>query len=552
MKIPFYGRVLFVICLLALGFVLRSFPYDHGNFSKDSPMVITTYDAFYHTIYAKAAYDNQGVNYWPSSSIYSQKTVWLQPPMLYVYMASMKNLTTMPLYRMFYVLISLLGVWFSFMLYVLFRKYFGETIALVSLAFSLITTANWFMFHYMGFVMDFVAFIVFPFILYLVLEFQKKPGLGIPLLAGFLMGFSFLAHSYQAVFFMMNLFIALFFALLLRFMPFKSLWKFWLLSGITFLLMLSPYISRFYVGYFNKGGGTSTLIQLGEYSPFPNYFWPMSYSWILIMGFIIFGIYLISSIKELRRDHYRSMLLLFVSVGILMYFLNYLGFSGTRVSRYHFVMFHFIVLLAAIGFMSVINTLMKHPVKELVVWFLIGIYVFFVFTVAFQYLSTNPQNDFLSPDEKWDALAFVRDKTPKDARVFFFYGYFHYYQGFAERSTYNVELGRDYTQQTYQALCSGVMPDVFYGDAEITNHYFSNESQALINLNGFTPTTIPLTNRRAPVNITDFDYVVTQYKGIPNIQPCVDFFIKNIESMNFTPVFKNSLMVVYQNGNKHN
>lgn len=539
-----YMYILIIVLLLSGGFALRNFPFTQGNLSEDSPAVRTTYDAFYHIWYAKAVYDQEDARYWPDFANYGIKTVWLQPPLLYTFAGSFAKLTSMPFYRLFYALICFLGIWIPFQIYVLFRKYFGENAAILGLAFALFPTWNWMMFYVMGFSMDILAFLVVPFALFLVLEYLKKANVIYPILFGLVFGFSALAHTFQAVFALMMFGVLLAVLLMLRRLSVLRILKFSILSGVIFFAMTLNYIPLLVKGYGGGGEGLTDWISFGSVKHAPEYMWPVSYHWILILGFVVFGLVLFTKHKSFMKNG-KITLLSFCIIGAAFFLLLYLGFDGLRVIRHQFMAYNLIVFLAAIGYGSIIG-FVKNRYKVLLTILLLASVSIFFFQNAYPRISDiNTQTMFT--DDKWEAIKFIRDNTPENSSIFSFYGYFHAFQEFTERVSFTVDFGREYTADTYNELCTGKMPDKFAGTYTGENYYNINRSQLVVGRSTFLNLeTIPSPKKKiTSEKIEDFDYLLTQYSNT-QIQPCIDLFIQNITSRGYPIVYKNPTMVVFE------
>lgn len=545
-----------LIVLLIIGFVLRCFPFTNGHLTEDSPAVRTTYDAFFHVYISKGVYNQEEMRHWPAFATTGIKTVNFQPPLLYVFMASFAKLANFSsFYRLFFFLICFFMVWTIFQVYVILAKFFNEEIALLGSVFALFPTYNWLMFLVMGFSMDIFAFLMIPCFLFFSIRFINTHKNIYAFLSGLLLGASFLTHILEALFAGISIALIFLVFLILKKMSFKQVIVFGVCSLTTFFISVFYFLPLWFSGYGGHGGeSASYLFKLGRVGKPPSYFWPLSYHWILILGFLFLGFYLFKNYDNIYKNNKKFAVLLFILINLLLAFSWLIGMSGNRARRWHFLMYNFIAFLPGIGFYFLLGAL-KHRFWRFIVALAFIVVMLFAFMPSTYKKLHSINSNTMFTDDKWEAIRFIRDHTPENTTFFALSGYYHQFPKFSERVPFYGDFGRDYTIDNYKKLCNRTMPAYWHGIFGIENYYKNSSRLAVARKGLFGFETVPVNYRFKQnqtkalestfMKIQDFDYVVLPYRGSP-VQKCLNVAILNLTKEGYPVVFKNPTMVVFK------
>lgn len=542
-NIRFYLLVISV--LLLSGFVLRNLPFTLGDFSSDSPANRTAYDSSYHVLYSKAVYDQENIRRWPAWAIHNTESVFFHPPLLYLFMGSFGKLTTTPMYRLFYVLISFLGVWTCFQFYVLFKKYFSIEGAMIGLAFALFPSANWLMLYSQGFSMDILAFALVPLGLLAILRYIDHESITWPIVFGAALGASVISHPWQGGFCLLTLAMLVLFLTLTKKISIKKTLKFAYISGFIFFSVSINYFLLFHETQF---WGTVKIKLLNQGQPI-GWMWSTRFNKITILGILLFVFFWVKNLKlKSKNFKYQNSLLMFLVIGIVLLGLKYLNVDINRVVRFLFLLSTVIMFFAGVGYVRTIKIIKIKPLAFSLLLLVILVSSVYYFRQGFLVLKTiNDGMKSLLSEDNWMAVKYIRDQTPKDATVFSFYGYFHNFQQFSERVSFNVDYGRDYTREVYESLCNGKKLEEYRGIYDITN-YYKDHSKIAIQRNGpvsFQLVTSPTFENVTVAKIDDFDYLLVEHKS-EDRQACINAFLSSIKQADYPIVYENQTTSIYK------
>ena len=558
-----------IILFAFAGLVLRNFPFSQANLDKAMPPVITSYDVFANTEQIKWIYDSEQAYYYspPRTGGISNVLATFTSPH-YTFIATFTKLTTLPIYQTAYLMVNILSIIIILQIFVIVRKLFGDTPALIGLALASIPEHHWLFPMYIGFQYDYFTFITLPALIFFIilrLETILAPHQKTLLytLFGFFFAEQFLGH-YVELFFYALVFIVLplIFVFWNRIISFKE----YLTAIVIITIIMTPFIISFLPLTLKDHlrGGIKSIqgqVNVGEGSKHVEYFpWPRFDFWLNILSFI--GIITIAINIRKNMTPTRSTYLLFIIYLLFVGFSNYIfGVSASRAERQIFQGYPFLVLFPAIGITTLLKTTLTIiKQQKLTALATIVIIIFISFSTwgdTYGVLRSIDQAAFVD-DAKWASITWIRDNTPKDARAFFLSGFEHEFSMFSERINLKGDLNREYTIENIKSLCNGEYPDKYLGEwafREYSHYGDDHYVRKRKGINTFTDVVHPFQNEsevyvfKGPgrgnqsVPLTFFDYVVLQYKGT-GFDPCMTYFINESINRGHTLAWTNNEMAI--------
>jgi hypothetical protein len=567
MKLNNEALVIILVVLLALGgLVARNFPFNQGQLDKDMPPIITSFDLFAGTSYAKYIYDAEDGRYNPPYRVMGvENSLTLQPVYYFLFIASFSKLTSLPVYQMTPFLTHLVSMLVILAVFVLVRRHFGFKPALLALALAAFPVATWLFQLYIGFQYDQYAFLFVPAtVFFLISLFNNELNTRQACVVGFLIGvFSvsqWLAHFVE--FFLYLPLIGglwLFFAWKHKFS--KKYWVIPLIAAIVFL----PFAGYFYPmtkqGHFSGGFSTNlkALVDFGTPSPYPSY-WPAPRFTTVLNIFALIGLLYLGGKAYKRQWNTQQTLVLLLLLYVLgVGYSNYLGIDANRVARQLFNGLGLLVIFPAIGLYLVYGVLVsKAPLKQystvLFIALLAGV-AYLNAPATFDGLAQVDSGSFVS-DAKWESVRYIRDHTAPKSNVFYLNGFFHEFALFGERPYMEgwVLPNPEAAQYNFERLCSANWTPIYaghWGNGEFAGPgRYLKERKGINEFTYVKPFDYPeakqaftYNNTVSYVPLTFFDYAVVQHAGT-QLDPCAQFFLNQSVSRGHQLVWNNNEMAI--------
>lgn len=550
-------HVLAVVILAFAGFALLVFPFI-PDLAQDRLPIALTYDNFYHPLMAKAVHDTgQHTVYAPYRAMGAQDALLADPPLPYSIPATVAMLTSVPVYNVFAVLAALFQVFLCLGVYAIVRRHFNESIALFTLAIALIPATSAWLFQYtIGFTTSLEAFAFVPLILFLMLYvFEHKSDLA-AVLMGAALSVQFMIHGPIECGYVYAFVSA---ALAAVWWKTRHSWlvRAWVvMTASAGVLSLHQYVL---LKLLRLTGENISGTLLGG-NPIPAYFPQPAIGWLLGGLAVIGGTVLVLRLVQRKAPKQQVALVCFILLMIALSLSFLVGVDGSRTMRQYYNAYPLLAFLPAVGMYTLVRAL-KGRVSDSVVRgaeFAIVLVILYVsFMPTFNELSGTAAGGMATP-QRWQAITWVRDHTPADARVFALFGFEHEFEMLTERVVYKGDLGLVATQQNVIALCNGQYPEAFVGQWGAsysvrpgkTNGTFEYPTYGGFLHSPFATLVRPgtatvITNGNDHVPLSGFDYVVFQHKGT-QLDPCMAFFINQSEGRGHKIVWKNEQFAVLE------
>ena len=556
-----YVLIALLISGAVFGLYLRNAPFTGGNIDVEAPPLRTSYDVFANTEHVKWIYDSEQSYYLAPARAGGINAINAQNPLYYVLIATFTKLTNISPYQTTYLVLNLLSVFIVLCVFVIANRAFGINVAIVSAFFGFFPQAHWLFPMYIGFQYDYHTYTmlagVFFLLVYMLAKKEFNEDLYVAVIAGILLAGIVLSH-YSELFFFAP-FIGLVTAIILFFREYSFVKKSailavpFIIAAAFFLyyypLTLNVHLTGGFTGQLSNQINPERARHL-DYFPWPRFNMPMNL--LAVLGIITIVISGISGKVDKKR---------LLALGILVYILfvgtsNYtLNVWANRAERQLFLGHSFFVMLPALGIIGITTLLTKNNRLAVLAAVLISIISipYLVYGQTFNTLTEMGRLTYFD-DDKWNAVRWIRDNTPKDARVFFINGYIHEFQMFAERVELKGDLNLGHTQENIKLLCSKQWPDTVVGDwgfrdppkqGFLTRRLGWNKfDYALPFQNTSHPFTSMNTTSQDKVQLSFFDYVVVQHTGNDGFDQCMQWFVAESNSKNYTIIFSNQKMAV--------
>ncbi len=564
MKLTTHHLILSLLILGSIGgLLLRNLPFTQGNLDTDAPPLRTSYDVFANTEHIKWIYDSEQSYYLsPARAGGIPHAINAQNPLYYILIATFSKLTTIPTYQTTYLVLNILSLLVILVIYLLIEKTFDAPIALVTAFFGFFLHAYWLFPMYIGFQYDYHTYAllagVFFFIIYL-FSFAKKTikeDLFTFTLLGTLLAGITLSH-YSELFFYIP-FITLALAYILYYHRTYTFLTKVLIFSIPFFIF-STYFLYYYPLTLNvhlTGGITG---QIGnqinperakhvEYFPWPRF--TPTLNILSLAGTIILAILFLSRKIDTKRTLVILTLLTILFVGTSNYTLNV---WANRAERQLFLGHSFFVFLPALGIVGTAMLLSGNNKRIVLgISLLTALLIpYFLFTDTYNALQDIAKNTYFD-DNKWNTLHWIRDNTPQEARVFFLAGYIHEFQMLAERVELKGDLNLGHTRENILQLCNQQWPDTVVGDWGFRDPPSKGFLTKRTGWNTFeyalpfqnTTHPYPTIIQRDNVSLSFFDYIVFQHKNTEGYDSCVQWFLQESLTRNYTLAYQNPTMTI--------
>ena len=548
-------QVLALIVLSFASFVLMVFPFI-PDLDSDVLPISLTYDNFYHPNMAKGVHDTgQHRVYVPYRALGIPDALLADPPLPYSIPATVAMLTRVSVYNVYAILAALFQVFMCLGVYAIVRRHFNQTMALFAATIALIpATASWFFQYTIGFTTSLEAFAFAPLILFLLLYLYEKKSVLAAGVIGAAFSVQFMIHGPIEVAYV-YLFVTA--AMGVLWWRTRQSWlPTWLvMTGTAGVLSVYQYVLLKLLRL--TGENIAGTLLAGN--PIPAYFPRPDIPWVLLAVTVIGGAVLLLRLLQRKSTPQQATILFFIvmMIGISLSFL--VGVDGSRTMRQYFNAYPFLALIPAAGIYAV-TRMLKSKVSDNVLRFvdlsIVALILYLSFMPTFAALKGVAAGGQATP-ERWQAIQWVRDNTPKDARIFYLFGFEHEFEMLAERTAFKGDFGLGFTQKNVIALCNGQYPETYAGmwaaafsarpGADGTIEYparagFFNFPFRTLYRPG---TTTPVPNVNDEVPLSNFDYVVLQHKGT-QVDPCMAFFIEQSQNKGHKVVWKNDQFIVME------
>jgi hypothetical protein len=549
---------LFAVILISIAsFVLMVFPFV-SNLDSDVIPLSLTYDNFYHPLMAKAVHDSgQHRVYVPYRAMGIKDSLLADPPLPYSIPATVAMLTNVPVYNVFLILAALFQIFMCLGMYAIIRRYFNESIALFALAIALIPASAAWLFQYMiGFTTSLEAFAFVPLILFLLMYlFEHKSDLAAALIGAALSVQMMIHGPIECAY------IYLFVSAAIAVVWWRTRHP-WLVRALVVTTASAGILSAYQYVLLRlfRISGENIFQMLRAGSPIPSYFPIPVIHWTLLLLTIIGGVVLALRILQHKASKQQATTVFFIVMMIAISLSFLLGVDGSRTMRQYYNAYPLLALIPAAGIYAVVRALKSKIPENLFRFIDIGIVLvilYLSFMPTFNELKGVAGSGMATP-QRWQAVKWVRDHTPTDARVFALYGFEHEFEMLSERVVFKGDFGLGFTQKNIDSLCKGQYPETYAGlfgaaftfwPGSINGTLEYPVREGLLNFRFatlFQPgTTIPLPNPVADLPLSAFDYVVLQYQGTP-ADPCMAFFINESANQGHNVAWKNDQFAVLE------
>ncbi|MBS1266585.1 MAG: hypothetical protein MAG795_00552 [Candidatus Woesearchaeota archaeon] len=552
-----------VFFLFSLGFFMRNFPLTEGDLDKDVSPLMTTSDANYFIWRAKNAHDTQmPVVEPPYVASGVENAVSFYPPLIYTFMGSITQLTEVSPYQMAWFLICLLSALIPLYAFIVVKRYFNQNLALVVLALGLFTSSKFLFQIYIGFWADVFAFAPIVAFFYFLKDIWKEKSYLILIICAGLSSAALVGHVWEFMYFMLFLIISGFFVLVGEIKK-KAM------KNIGFLIIILVIFSSGFLTKYNViGYGAGESFKLGENrgGP-PDYFEKISFGIFFWIATNI-GIYSIFHSKS-KISIYQIAILLIPLFIILVRYSTLIGIEANHTYRQLYHSLVFLIIPAALGInyilelvktnanptmhnlalsinyiLELVKTKANLIMHNLALGVVICLLIILAFGSTFNTLKRVQQISKLKKPE-WDSLMWIKDNTPKDAKVLVLFGY--YGQGLdvhAERQTLF-----DVYPENIQQICNQTIPKKFKGSWKFqgltpkgfkildTGQYFMPE----------------YTDPTKSVSLDEIDYILVRYKDYQagtnmgaQLDACMGYFIAEMMQQNNSVVWNSDQIAIIE------
>ncbi len=550
-------ELLAVVVLSLAAFVLMVFPFVQNLDSNVVPISLT-YDNYYHPLMSKAVHDTgQHRVYAPHRAMGITDAVLADPPLPYSIPATVAMLTKAPVYNVFAIIAVLFQIFMCLGVYALARRHFNPSLALFALAIALIPATSAWLFQYtIGFTTSLEAFAFVPFILLMLMYVYDRKSLLASALAGAALAVQLMIHGPIEC-----AYVYVFISAAMGVMWWRTRKKWLPLSWVVMSASAGIFgLYQYLLLKLLRLTGENIAGTLLAGNPIPDYFPMPELGWVLIGLAIIGGIVLALRLIQRKATPAQTTLLIFVimMIGISLSFL--IGVDGSRTMRQYYNAYPLLALIPAAGIYA-LSRLLKSKISEKAFrWVdlaIIAVILFLSFSPTFAGLKGVAGSGMATP-QRWQALDWVRENTPADARVFYLFGFEHEFEMLSERVVYKGDFGLGFTQKNIVALCSQQYPETYAGQwgaafsarpGKVNGTLEYPSRKGLLNFPFATlyrpGTTTPIASVNDEVPLSAVDYVVLQYKGT-QADPCMAYFINESANRGHNVVWKNDQFAVLE------
>ena len=518
---------LMAVLLFILGWALR-FNID-GLFSY--PGNIKAADPMFHTNVAQSIVDSESYGQFLPYMVEGHKDIVnMYPPIDYLATAGLVKLSGAQAWNVMYLLITLFDAFGILLLFILCSRIFqSKKIGLLAAALYVMPMplANWWYNMSIGIWNNVGGLFFFFAALWLAYEYFIEPKRWKALCLGIIIAATWLVHIAE-------LYIVAFFVaavgvkILLKVKPLKEKLVHLALVSIIPLVNIVLFWPKYKVwSSFAKFGFSWNLAELPKLSFFTTV-WDFKI-WILLL-------FLLGAV--LLALNFRKYKLLAVSEA---YLLTYLMVLPLFLSSYYFFVRQRIALpfviapVVALGIYFIISTLGK-KIKINSGYLLLAVVLLLLIVPIGQYISLRKDFSYqhLTP-EKYSALVWIQDNTPKDAEFLFLTGYYQTSSQYSKRVGFVLDAPK----------LGGVVEEFGKtGELPLMNLEDHGDTvQAMAYEKSFFNYGLYEERDSAPMNYSEFDYVVLN-DFAPQIKPFNDAVIGYLENKSYAEVYKKNSIVI--------
>ncbi len=550
-------EIIAVVVLSIAAFALMVFPFVQNLDSNVVPISLT-YDNYYHPLMSKAVHDTgQHKVYAPYRAMGITDAVLADPPLSYSIPATVAMLTKAPVYNVFAIIAALFQIFMCLGVYALARRHFNPSMALFALAIALIpATSDWLFQYTIGFTTSLEAFAFVPFILLMLMYVYDKKSWLASALAGAALAVQLMIHGPIEC-----AYIYVFVTAAMGIMWWRTRKKWLPLSWVVMSASAGIFgLYQYLLLKLLRLTGENIAGTLLAGNPIPDYFPMPEIGWVLIGLAVIGGLVLALRLVQRKATPAQTTLLVFIlmMVGISLSFV--IGVDGSRTMRQYYNAYPLLALIPAAGIYA-LSRLLKSKISENAFrWIdlaIVAVILFLSFSPTFAQLKGIAGSAMATP-QRWQALEWVSENTPADARVFYLSGFEHEFEMLAERVPLKGDFGLGHTQKNIISLCNMQYPETYaseWGSAFSVRTTGPNNTQeypiraGLLNFPFRTlyqpGTKIPVNSFRQELPLSAVDYVVLQYKGT-QVDPCMAYFLNESANRGHKIVWKNDQFAVLE------
>ncbi len=460
-----------LIALLVLGFMLRNFSFTEGKLHEDNLPCKSTNDAFFHLDFGSWIIESQDARFVPPHWAEGRMGVWTEYTTVpYILMAGIAQFTNIPPYQVVFLTINLLAVFQVGVLFVLIRRLFSTEMALLASALALFpANVAWLFQQYIGFFFDVYSYLYVLVILFFLILFVKKPDWKTAALIGMFLAAPFYAHFVEVLFVLPFILVVCGFFFIKR----KFDWSFFAKTaviGLVFLLFSAYYVPVLMGYLLNKESFAANVVRGVNDKPayFPEFTVPILFLALILIALALF--FAVKHPKEKRIPRY--ILLAFIAYWFIVSKSHLLGVIAQRSYRQLMSGYGIFFVLAAFVIFFIVDLATKQlkmksvrmPVILIITLIIVAVY----FSPLKQSLAQINQGSFID-DDRWNAVSWVRDNTPQEARIFTLNGYLHSVGGkFSQRASLKGDLNMEYNVVNIQNICNALqqnesLPETYLG-----------------------------------------------------------------------------------------
>lgn len=398
---------LFLLFFFAAALFIGMSNIFDNSLSHEFPYAFMASDPFIHYLATDSL--KEGGNFFHVQTWWTagyDDVEYCMPPQNYMMAAAFSYNSGLESYDSIYFISILAAILNALIVYLMLRK-ISKNAAIISLPFSLIVFTKVFITSFTwGQWQAAVAYMFFTAALWALSEINSKKMF---ILFAIFASACFMTHYPEFIFlaFFMVLYAAIkFFTKDLKKDEIKNL----ALAALLILILTFWEILRFYGIWIKEGGDSlgSPTLSIANGIPVPSIFD------FTIFVLVLMAIGIIFSLMMLKKQ--RDVIILYAFFILIMWWSNYLGLTKRTITLRDSAPV-VLAVFAGIG----IYYLLKMFVKEWKLIYSIGIGVITTFAIIMFFMSPQGSNGWMIK-ERWDAMKFIRDTTPQDSKVLYFYG----------------------------------------------------------------------------------------------------------------------------------
>jgi len=544
------STVIIISILVLIGLFVRLAP-THLNVSENMPPVITSWDVFWHTTFTKWIVDSHNSDIMPSYKTGGIPALSPEPRILPINSAALTWFTGIPAYQTAFIFTALMSLIVVLLIFVVVRRYFGETAGIITLFLGIVPVSaqTWFFQMMVGFWRDFGAMaMALAGIIILLQGLEAGLSWKHSAVIGILFSGALMAHAQEFFFYAPFLGGVVVLWMLFK----KTTWHSLIKTGVALLIAIVlsiNFLSMMNTSYQVGGSLAQGLSTLGTFQQMQSYFpspsLPAIFTILIIAGLGISAL----NFKKLSITKLSILALWFFF--LFVSFSRFIGLNSNYTTRQIYMGYALLLLPAVIAIMfiiSLINAKVSKKVTGIAIIILGFVYVLSFAPTSYSQFS-NLKSSF-GDKAHWDAIIWIKDNTPKDAKVFALSGYEHEFYTFSERTVFKGDLGLQHTQTNIQQLCNQQIPEKFRG--EWGYWLYNNPKGYAVSRIGYSDFNHEMisdfnvsieNDTKSQEPLSKFNYVLFQHSG-EQWSPCMQWFKQQMINNNHHVVYENEEMAI--------